>query len=615
MNMDENQIQEQSRIRNFSIIAHIDHGKSTLADRLLEACGKSLAREKYQDRIMDRLEVEQDKGITVKLQAARLYWKGYQLNLIDTPGHVDFSYEVSRSLAACESAILLIDAQQGIQAQTISNTRKAIEQGLQLIPVINKIDIPGVNIETRIKEIESILGFTREDVILVSGKTGENVPALLDAIIEKTPAPSGDSKKSLRGLIFDSFYDEHKGVVVAVRLVDGEITRSNKASKELPELFVSQVNMVIHPTEIGIFAPDLRETDKLSTGEVGYIATGLKDIKFFTVGDTISIDKDVEPLPGYKSPKPNVFATFFPTESDQYESLKIAIDKLSLNDGSLTYEPQKSALLGSGFRCGFLGLLHMEIVQERLEREFGVDLIITAPTVEYKILLNDDRLITIQTAQELPPVTEFKEIREPWARVEILTPQSSIGILMELCQNKRGQYVNTRYLNTNGENNTLVDQYVILEYDMPLASLISNFFDQLKNLSRGYASMEYELIDFFPVDLVKVSILVNKKEIPMLSFLETRENARDVATKVISIMKDAIPRHQFEVPIQASIGAKVIARENVRAMKKDVTQKLYGGDYTRKLKVLERQKKGKKRLKMIGQVNIPQEAFMAILKT
>jgi len=615
MNMDENQIQEQSRIRNFSIIAHIDHGKSTLADRLLEACGKSLAREKYQDRIMDRLEVEQEKGITVKLQAARLYWKGYQLNLIDTPGHVDFSYEVSRSLAACESAILLIDAQQGIQAQTISNTRKAIEQGLQLIPVINKIDIPGVNIETRIKEIESILGFTREDVILVSGKTVENVPALLDAIIEKTPAPSGDSKKSLRGLIFDSFYDEHKGVVVAVRLVDGEITRSNKASKELPELFVSQVNMVIHPTEIGIFAPDLRETDKLSTGEVGYIATGLKDIKFFTVGDTISIDKDVEPLPGYKSPKPNVFATFFPTESDQYESLKIAIDKLSLNDGSLTYEPQKSALLGSGFRCGFLGLLHMEIVQERLEREFGVDLIITAPTVEYKILLNDDRLITIQTAQELPPVTEFKEIREPWARVEILTPQSSIGILMELCQNKRGQYVNTRYLNTNGENNTLVDQYVILEYDMPLASLISNFFDQLKNLSRGYASMEYELIDFFPVDLVKVSILVNKKEIPMLSFLETRENARDVATKVISIMKDAIPRHQFEVPIQASIGAKVIARENVRAMKKDVTQKLYGGDYTRKLKVLERQKKGKKRLKMIGQVNIPQEAFMAILKT
>jgi len=613
--MDENQIQEQSRIRNFSIIAHIDHGKSTLADRLLEACGKSLAREKYQDRIMDRLEVEQEKGITVKLQAARLYWKGYQLNLIDTPGHVDFSYEVSRSLAACESAILLIDAQQGIQAQTISNTRKAIEQGLQLIPVINKIDIPGVNIETRIKEIESILGFTREDVILVSGKTVENVPALLDAIIEKTPAPSGDSKKSLRGLIFDSFYDEHKGVVVAVRLVDGEITRSNKASKELPELFVSQVNMVIHPTEIGIFAPDLRETDKLSTGEVGYIATGLKDIKFFTVGDTISIDKDVEPLPGYKSPKPNVFATFFPTESDQYESLKIAIDKLSLNDGSLTYEPQKSALLGSGFRCGFLGLLHMEIVQERLEREFGVDLIITAPTVEYKILLNDDRLITIQTAQELPPVTEFKEIREPWARVEILTPQSSIGILMELCQNKRGQYVNTRYLNTNGENNTLVDQYVILEYDMPLASLISNFFDQLKNLSRGYASMEYELIDFFPVDLVKVSILVNKKEIPMLSFLETRENARDVATKVISIMKDAIPRHQFEVPIQASIGAKVIARENVRAMKKDVTQKLYGGDYTRKLKVLERQKKGKKRLKMIGQVNIPQEAFMAILKT
>lgn len=613
--MNNNQNFDQSKIRNFSIIAHIDHGKSTLADRLLEACGKSLAREKIQDRIMDRLEIEQDKGITVKLQAARLYWKGYQLNLIDTPGHVDFSYEVSRSLAACESAILLIDAQQGIQAQTISNTRKAIEQGLELIPVINKIDIPGVNLESRIKEIESILGFKRDEILLVSGKTGENVPALLDAIVEKSPAPSGDPNKSLRGLIFDSFYDEHKGVVVAVRIVDGEIKRSDKASKELPELFVSQVNMTIHPTEIGVFAPDLRETDSLSTGEVGYIATGLKDIKFFTVGDTISIDKDVEPLPGYKSPKPNVYATFFPTESDQYESLRIAIDKLSLNDGALTYEPQKSSLLGSGFRCGFLGLLHMEIVQERLEREFGVDLIITAPTVEYKILLNDDRLITIQTAQELPPITEIKEIREPWARVEILTPQSYIGYLMELCQNKRGQYVNTRYLNSNGENSTLVDQYIILEYDMPLASLISNFFDQLKNLSRGYASMEYELIDFFPVDLVKVSILVNKKEIPMLSFLETRENAREVAAKVISVMKDSIPRHQFEVPIQASIGAKVIARENVRAIRKDVTQKLYGGDYTRKLKVLERQKRGKKRLKMIGQVNIPQEAFLAILKT
>lgn len=603
------------KIRNFSIIAHIDHGKSTLADRLLQACGKDFAREKHKERLMDTLELEQEKGITIKLQAARLEWKGYQLNLIDTPGHVDFSYEVSRSLAACESAILLVDAQQGVQAQTISNTRKAIEQGLTLIPVINKIDIPGVNLNQRIAEITQILGFNEDEIIKVSGKTGENVELLLDEIIKRTPVPKGDVNNPLKGLVFDSFYDEHKGVVIAVRLFEGKIAKADAFSKTLPQLNVLQSKQVFDPTEIGIFSPEMHPVDHLNVGEVGYVATGLKDIKHFTVGDTISDKPDTQPLPGYQTPKPNVFATFFPTDPNDYEVLKLALDKLCLNDAALLYTIQKSNILGSGFRCGFLGLLHMEIVQERLEREYDVDLIIAAPTVEYKVLKTTGDLITIQTAQELPEPTEVSEIREPWVRIEILTPQSYIGPLMELCQIKRGQYVNTVYMNSLSDEKMLVDQYVTLQYDIPLASLISNFFDQMKNLSRGYASMEYDFIDFFPVDLVKVSILVNHKEISVLSFLETRDGARAKAMKVLEVMSEVIPRQQFEVPLQAAIGAKVVARENVKSVRKDVTSGLYGGDYSRKKKVLERQKKGKARLKEIGQVSIPQDAFLAILKT
>jgi len=564
---------------------------------------------------MDTLELEQEKGITIKLQAARIIWKGHQLNLIDTPGHVDFSYEVSRSLAACESAILLIDAQQGIQAQTISNTRKALELGLTLIPVLNKIDIPNVNIEQRIAEIEAILGFTRDEIIMVSAKTGQNADLLLDAIVERTPPPNGDPEKPLSALIFDSFYDEHKGVVIAIRVFDGAIIQAEGFSKELPELFILQKQDSFNPTEIGIFTPEMHETTELLTGEVGYMATGLKDIRSFTVGETISNVKTTKPLPGYKTPKPNVFATFFPTDVEDYESLKVGLDKLCLNDASLTYTLQKSNMLGSGFRCGFLGLLHMEIVQERLEREYDVDLIITAPTVEYQIVRTSGEMEIIQTAQELPDPSELKEIREPWVRLEVMTPQQYIGPLMELCQNKRGSYVDTKYINPSGADSKLVQQYVNLIYDIPLASLVSNFFDQLKNLSRGYASMEYELIDFFPVDLVKISILVNKKDISVLSFLETREDARSKAVKVLEVMKEVIPRQQFKVPLQASVGSKVIARENVNSRGKDVTAKLYGGDYSRKKKVLERQKRGKKRLKEIGQVSIPQDAFLAILKT
>jgi GTP-binding protein LepA len=600
------------KIRNFSIIAHIDHGKSTLADRMLEATHTDTRHEKHKERILDRLDLEQERGITIKLQACKMNWKGYELNLIDTPGHVDFSYEVSRSLAACESAILLVDASQGIQAQTLSNAKKALELGLKLIPVLNKIDLPNVNIEEREEEMCNLLGFNKEEIIKVSGKTGENVPVLLDEIIKRCPSPQGDINKPLQALIFDSFYDEHRGVVVAIRIFNGEL--SHKHGKGT-ELFMIQKKESFIPTEIGIFNPDLEEVENLSCGEVGYISTGLKDIKYFTVGDTISDQKNTKPLPGYKTPKANVFATFFPTDTEEYEPLKIALNKLALNDAALTFSDQRSALLGSGFRCGFLGLLHMQIVQERLEREYNVDLLITAPTVEYKVKTIDGEELVIQTPSELPDPTQIEEINEPWVRVEIMTPQKYMGDIMNLCEHNRGDYVNTKYLNPGNKDIQLKEQYIVLEYDIPLASLISNFFDLLKNISSGYASMEYEFIDYFPVDLVKVDVLVNHEKIPALSFLETRDRARTKSVKLLEVMKDEIPRQQFSIPLQAAIGSTVIAREDVKAFRKDVTAKLYGGDYSRKKKLLEKQKAGKKRLKRVGQVNIPQEAFLAILKT
>jgi GTP-binding protein LepA len=603
------------KIRNFSIIAHIDHGKSTLADRMLEATNTDTRHEKKTERVLDRLDLEQERGITIKLQACKMTWKEYELNLIDTPGHVDFSYEVSRSLAACESALLLVDASQGIQAQTLSNAKKAIDLGLTLIPVLNKIDLPNIDIEEREAEICNLLGFKKDDIIKVSGKTGENVHELLDTIAEKCPPPQGSSNESLQALVFDSFYDEHRGVVVAVRIFNGRITHKNGKAKEL---YMLQKEESFLPTEIGIFNPDMERTESLDCGEVGYIATGLKDIRYFTVGDTISESLDSQPLPGYKTPKANVFATFFPTDTDEYEPLQTALNKLALNDAALTFTDQRSALLGSGFRCGFLGLLHMQIVQERLEREYNVDLIITAPTVEYRVKTNTGEDLVLQTPSELPDPSQIEEINEPWVRVEILTPDRYMGDLMNLCEHNRGDYVTTKYLNqsTDSKNSIrLKEQYIIIEYDMPLASLISNFFDLLKNISSGYASMEYEFIDYFPVDLVKIDILVNHDEIPALSFLETRERARPKAVKLLEVMKEEIPRQQFAVPLQAAIGSKIIAREDVKALRKDVTAKLYGGDYSRKKKLLEKQKEGKKRLKQIGSVNIPQEAFLAILKT
>lgn len=602
------------KIRNFSIIAHIDHGKSTLADRILEATSTNTRKEKHSERILDRLDLEQERGITIKLQACKMNWREYELNLIDTPGHVDFSYEVSRSLAACESALLLVDASQGIQAQTLSNAKKALDLGLTLIPVLNKIDLPNIDIKEREEEITALLGFKKEDIIKVSGKTGENVTELLDAIVDRCPPPQGDSKKPLQALVFDSFYDEHRGVVVAVRIFNGRIKHKNGKAQEL---FMLQKQESFTPTEIGIFTPDLENTGELDCGGVGYIATGLKDIKYFTVGDTISDKLETKALPGYKVPKANVFATFFPTDTDEYEPLQTALNKLALNDAALTFTDQRSALLGSGFRCGFLGLLHMQIIQERLEREYDVDLLITAPTVEYRIKTVNDEDLSIQTPSELPDPTQIDEILEPWVRVEIMTPDKYMGDLMNLCEHNRGDYVTTKYLNqsTNDDQIQLKQQYILIEYDMPLAALISNFFDLLKNISSGYASMEYEFIDYFPVDLVKVEILVNHDEIPALSFLETRERARSKSVRLLEVMKEEIPRQQFAVPLQAAIGSKIIAREDVKALRKDVTSKLYGGDYSRKKKLLEKQKKGKKRLKQIGQVTIPQEAFLAILKT
>ena len=486
-----------------------------------------------------------------------------------------------------------------------------MELGLKIIPVLNKIDIPYIDINEKEKEIEALLGFSKDEIIKVSGKTGENVDLLLDTIVERAPQPKGNPESPLKALVFDSFYDEHRGVVIAVRIFDGKVEYlPGKAT----ELYIIQRQGSFKPTEVGIFNPNLEETQTLETGEVGYIATGEKDISYFTVGDTVSNRKDTLPLDGYKIPKPNMFASFFPTEAEEYEGLKTALRKLSLNDSSITFAEQRSTLLGSGFRCGFLGLLHMEIVQERLEREYDVSLIVTAPTVEYKILKTDGTEVLVQTPDEFPNPAEIEEVFEPWVRTEILAPDKYLGDLMKLCQFRRGQYVNTKYLDTDSSLN-LKEQYVSLEYDIPLASLISNFFDQMRNISSGYASMSYELIDFFPSDIVKVSILVNHKEVEALSFLEENSQTRSKAVKLLEEMKKVIPRQQFPIPLQAAIGSKIIAREDVKAFRKDVTAKLYGGDYSRKKKLLEKQKKGKKRLKQIGEVTLPQEAFLAILKT
>jgi GTP-binding protein LepA len=595
----------QERLRNFSIIAHIDHGKSTLADRLLELTHTIDARQ-MTSQVLDSMDLEREKGITIKARAVRLEYQArngltYGLNLIDTPGHVDFTYEVSHSLHACEGAILVVDATQGIEAQTLANVHLALREGLTLIPVINKIDLPSADPETIKEDLESVLAIPREEVILASAKDGTGVPEILEAIVARIPSPKGDPSAPLRGLIFDSHYDAYKGVVVYVRLAEGTL-RAND------EIRLMASGAEAEPLELGVFRPQLVPVRQLAAGEVGYVATGLKNVREAQVGDTITTvaRPAKEPLPGYQPAKSLVFAGIYPVSGEDYPLLRDALEKLHLNDASFTYEPESSVALGFGFRCGFLGLLHMEIVQERLEREFDLDLIASAPSVEYHVVLTDGRgELVIDNPSKMPNPSEIEEIREPWVRLSVVTPSQYIGPVMELSTNRRGTFANMEYLDP---------ARVLMHFEMPLAELIVDYFDQLKSRSQGYASMDYEELGYRPADLVKVDVLVNGEPVDALSLIVHREKAAPIGRALADRLKQLIPRQMFEVPIQAAIGSNVIARETVRAMRKNVLAKCYGGDITRKRKLLEKQKEGKQRMKRVGSVEIPQEAFLAMLR-
>ncbi len=602
----------QEKIRNFCIIAHIDHGKSTLADRLLEITS-TIAKRDMKDQLLDTMDLERERGITIKLQPVRMDWKGYILNLIDTPGHVDFTYEVSRSLAACEGAILVVDSTQGIEAQTLANIHLAQQHNLKIIPVVNKIDLPNSDREKTASEIIKAFGFKEDEILYASGKTGEGVEKILEAVVEHIPSPRGDENKPLRALIFDSTYDQHRGVVTFVRVVDGKLIKNEK-------ILTLGTKTNAEALEVGFFRPKFEQSKELLTGEVGYIVTGLRDVRKARVGDTISVTAQrgsaVEPLPGYKQVKPMVYASIFPTSGDDYPLLRDAIDKLKLNDAALEFEPESIPALGFGFRTGFLGLLHMDIVQERLTREYGLDLVLTAPSVEYKINMKNARLAEdgesrragpkiIHTPAELPDPSLVDSIEEPWVDVEILVPQTFIGGILELITGRRGIYKNMDYLS---------NERVLITAQMPLANIIIDFYDKLKSISSGYASLNYELLDYRVGDLVKLDILVATEKVDALSMIVHRDVAEAEGRSLVSKLKELIPRQQFEIAIQAAIGGKIVARETISAVRKDVTKGLYGGDVTRKMKLLEKQKKGKKRLKRIGSVDIPQEAFLAILK-
>jgi GTP-binding protein LepA len=595
----------QDRLRNFSIIAHIDHGKSTLADRLLELTHTIEGRQ-MMSQVLDSMDLEREKGITIKARAVRLEYRArdgltYGLNLIDTPGHVDFTYEVSHSLQACEGAILVVDATQGIEAQTLANVHLALREGLTLIPVLNKIDLPSADPDKIIDELENVLAIPREEVILASAKEGTGVPEILEAIVERIPAPKGDPTRPLRGLIFDSHYDAYKGVVVYVRLAEGTL-RQHDAIR----LMASGAEA--EPLELGVFRPQLVPVRQLSAGEVGYIATGLKNVREAQVGDTVTtVAHPAEaPLPGYQPAKSLVFAGIYPVSGDDYPLLREALEKLHLNDASFTFEPESSVALGFGFRCGFLGLLHMEIVQERLEREFALDLIASAPSVEYHVILTNGRgTVEIDNPALLPNPSDIEEIHEPWVKLSVITPSQYIGPLMELSTNRRGTFQNMEYLDPTR---------VVLHFEMPLAELIVDYFDQLKSRSQGYASMDYEELGYRPASLAKVDILVNGEPVDALSLIVHRDKAQPVGRLLAARLKELIPRQMFEIPIQAAIGSNVIARESVRAMRKNVLAKCYGGDITRKRKLLEKQKEGKQRMKRVGSVEIPQEAFLAMLR-
>ena len=592
-----------NNIRNFSIIAHIDHGKSTLADRIIQLCG-GLSDREMEAQVLDSMDLERERGITIKAQTAALRYTAldgqvYYLNLIDTPGHVDFSYEVSRSLSACEGALLVVDASQGVEAQSVANCYTAIDLGVEVFPVLNKIDLPSADPDRVIKEIEDVIGVDAQEAVRCSAKTGEGVREVLEAVVNKVPPPKGDPTAPLKALIIDSWFDNYVGVVMLVRVVDGEL----KPKDKIRLMATGAVHLC---EEVGVFTPKSVQKPSLSAGQVGFIIAGIKELTSAKVGDTVTLaDKPAsQPLPGFKEVKPQVFAGLYPVESNQFEALRSALEKLRLNDASLQFEPENSTALGFGFRCGFLGLLHMEIVQERLEREYDMDLITTAPTVVYELLLKTGEVVQIENPSRLPEPSRIEEIREPMIVVNLLMPQEYVGPVMTLCTTKRGVQKNMQYMG----------RQVMLSYEMPLNEVVLDFFDKLKSVSRGYASMDYEFLEFRAADLVKLDIMVNGERVDALSLIVHRSNSVYRGRELASKMRELIPRQMFDVAIQAAIGANIIARETVKAMRKNVLAKCYGGDITRKKKLLEKQKEGKKRMKQVGNVEIPQEAFLAILR-
>jgi GTP-binding protein LepA len=594
----------QSRIRNFCVIAHVDHGKTTLSDRLIELT-KTVPLRQMREQMLDSMELEREHGVTIKARAVRMAWPGkdgqiYELNLIDTPGHVDFNYEVSRSLAACEGALLLVDASQGIEAQTLANAYLAVEQGLEVVPVINKIDLPSIDIDVVKEDLRSTLGFRDDEILYASGKTGQGVEDLLNAIVDRVPPPRGDPSAPLRALVFDSHYDTYKGVVAHIRVVDGALADEDRilpmATQKPSELL-----------ELGVFAPEPVPVKRLAAGEVGYVATGLKTVADLRVGDTLTLEERpaVIALPGYRPAKPMVFAGFYPQKAEDYPELRDALEKLRLNDASLVYEPETSQALGFGFRAGFLGLFHLEIVQERLEREYDIDLIATSPSVEYRVITQKGDEVAIDNPAMLPDPGTITEIREPWMKTTIIVPTTHVGPIMDLAQTKRGTLVDMSYVDPTR---------AMLKYEIPLSEVIVEFYDQLKSRSQGYASMDYELAEYRAADLVRLDILVAGTLVDALSVIVHRDRAQFMGRILVAKLRELIPKQMFDVRIQAAIGGKIIASETVKAKRKDVIAKCYGGDITRKKKLLEKQKEGKKRMKMVGSVEIPQEAFLAVLR-
>ena len=595
---------EQSLIRNFSIIAHIDHGKSTLADRILEMTSTVDPRA-MRAQVLDSMDLERERGITIKAQAVRVLYTArdgvtYQLQLIDTPGHVDFTYEVSRSLAACEGAVLVVDASQGVEAQTLANTYLAVENGLELIPCLNKIDLPGAEPERVAAEVAELLGEPADDILKISGKTGEGVEEVLEAIVRDVPPPSGDPDGAPRALIVDSEFDQYRGVVAYIRVVDGKFTKG-EAIKAMVAGTEAEID------DIGFFTPEMVSAPELLAGEVGYVITGIKDVTLLRVGDTLTTKANPasEPLPGYREVKPMVFCGLFPIESDQYPDLRDALEKLTLNDAALTWEPETSDALGFGFRCGFLGLLHMDIVRERLEREYDLNLMATMPSVSFEVTMTSGETVEVHNPSAMPDPSRIAEIREPMIRASILTPNEYVGQVMELCQEKRGESAGLHYLSA---------ERVQMSYDLPLAEIVLDFFDQLKSRTRGYASLDYELSGMKASEMVKLDVLLASEPVDALSMLVHRDKAQAVGRTLTEKLREKIPRQQYDVPIQAAIGAKIVARETVKAYRKDVIAKCYGGDISRKRKLLEKQKEGKKRMKQVGSVEIPQEAFLAVLE-